>query len=124
MRKINNIDDYIAEFPKDTQTILTQIRETIKSLVPYVEETISYNIPAYKLNRSYLIFFAGYKRHIGMYPVSNNKEFEKDFSSFKTSGKGTIQFPLDKPIPITLIKKIIKYRVSEINKKHKDGVIT
>ncbi len=116
MKKINNIDDYIADFPKDTQIILEQIRKTIKSIVPHAEETISYSIPVFKLNGSYLIFFAGYKKHVGMYPVPNNKEFEKDFSPFKTSGKGTIQFPLDKPIPIALIKKIVKYRISEIKK--------
>ena len=70
-------------------------------------------MPTFKLNGTYLIYFAGYKNHIGIYPVPNNKEFEEDFSSYKTSGKGTIQFPLDKPIPTDLIKKIVEFRVAE-----------
>lgn len=109
-----NIDEYIDGFPKDTQNMLMQVRQTIKATVPQAEETISYGMPTFKLNGHYLIYFAGYKNHIGLYPVpANNKGFEKDFSAYKTSGKGTIQFPLDKPVPVELIKKILKYRLNE-----------
>ena len=113
MTKKNDIDKYIDKFPKGTQDKLRQVREIIKSTVTEAEETISYGMPTFKLNGTYLIYFAGYKNHIGIYPVPNNKEFEEDFSSYKTSGKGTIQFPLDKPIPTDLIKKIVEFRVAE-----------
>lgn len=121
MEKLNSksIDEYIGGFPQDTQTMLLLIRKIIKSTVPAAEETISYGMPTFKLNGHYLIYFAGYKKHIGLYPVPNTREFEKDFSSFKTSGKGTIQFQLNKPLPIDLIKKIVKYRITEVNKKQK-----
>ncbi|MBS1776284.1 MAG: DUF1801 domain-containing protein [Bacteroidetes bacterium] len=119
--KPKNIDEYISGFPQDTQSILEQVRKTIKATVPQSEETISYGMPTFKLNGHYLIYFAGYKKHIGLYPVpSNNKLFEKDFSAYKTSGRGTIQFPLDKPIPTTLIKKIVKFRITEIRQKQKN----
>lgn len=112
--KPKDIDDYISRFPKDTQDILEQIRATIKNSVPEVEETISYGMPTFKLNGSYLIYFACYKKHIALYPVpSGNKTFDKYFSNYVTSGKGTIQFPLDKPLPTALIKKIVKFRVAE-----------
>ena len=112
--KPNNIDEYIAGFPKDTQKILEQIRATIKKAAPDAEETISYAIPTFTLRGKYLVYFAAYKKHVGFYPVpGGNKEFEKDFSSYRTSGKGTIQFPLDKPIPLNLITKIVKFRVKE-----------
>ena len=113
MTKKNDIDKYIDKFPKGTQDKLIQVREIIKSTVTEAEETISYGMPTFKLNGTYLIYFAGYKNHIGIYPVPNNQEFEEDFSSYKTSGKGAIQFPLDKPIPTDLIKKIVEFRVAE-----------
>lgn len=118
MTKARDIDEYISGFPADTQNILQQIREVIKTTIPQAEEAISYGMPTFKLNGQYLIYFAGYKKHIGMYPVpGNNETFKKDFSSYKTSGKGAIQFPLDKPMPITLIKKIVKFRIAEIENK-------
>lgn len=111
MNQPKNIDEYIAGFPKETQELLEQIRETVKNTVPDAEETISYGMPAFNYNGKYLIYFAAYKRHIGVYPVpSGYKEFEKAFSAYKTSGKGTVQFPLDKPIPVDLIVKIVQYR--------------
>ncbi|MEK6780682.1 MAG: DUF1801 domain-containing protein [Bacteroidota bacterium] len=110
--KPKDIDEYIAGFPKGTQKLLEQIRATIKKLVPDAEETIRYGIPTFNLNGHYLIYFAGYKKHIGLYPVpGGNETFAKDFSSYKTSGKGTIQFSLDKPMPLNLITKIVKFRV-------------
>ena len=110
--KPENIDQYIAGFPGHTQTILERIRSTIKKTVPAAEETISYGIPSFALDGRYLIYFAGYKKHIGVYPVpAGNQEFEKDFSQYKTSGKGAIQFPLDKPIPLDLITRIVKFRM-------------
>ena len=99
-----NIDEYIAAFPDDVQKKLEQVRSIIKKTTPGAEERISYGIPAFNLNGQWLIYFAGYKKHIGMYPVPGGiKEFEKDFAPYYTSGKGTIQFPLDKPLPLSLI---------------------
>ena len=111
--KPNNIDEYIAGFPKDAQKILGQIRATIKKAAPGAEETISYAIPAFKLKGHYLVYFAGYKNHIGLYPAPRgNEAFKKELSVYK-GGKGTVQFPLDKPMPLNLITRIVKFRVKE-----------
>ena len=119
-----NIDAYIAGFPKDMQVILQKVRETIRRAAPGAEETISYNMPTFKLNGNYLIHFAGWKRHISLYPFpSGAEDFLKEATGYKTSGKGTIQFPVNKPLPVNLITKIVKYRIKEnseaqISKKH------
>ncbi len=108
-----NIDEYIAGFPKDVQEILEKIRMTIKKAAPNAEETISYKMPTFNLNGQYLIYFAAYKKHIGFYPVPvGGAEFNKEVSAYR-AGKGTLQFPLDKPIPYKLISKIVKARAKE-----------
>lgn len=107
-----NIDEYIAAFPKDIQKILEGIRTTIRKAAPKAEEAIKYAIPAFTLNGN-LIFFAAYKNHIGLYPAPRgNDAFKKELSAYE-GGKGTVQFPLDKPIPHDLIKRIVKFRVQE-----------
>jgi uncharacterized protein YdhG (YjbR/CyaY superfamily) len=111
--KAKNIDEYIKAFPKETQDRLKEIRAIIKNTFPKAEEAISYAIPAFKLDGRFLIYFAGFKKHVGMYPVPTAKEFEKEFAAYKTSGRGTIQFPLDKPVPAALIKKIIRFRKAD-----------
>ena len=112
--KPKDIDEYIARFPLDIQEILEQIRVTIKKVVPEAEETISYGIPTFNLNGTYLIYFAAYKKHIGFYPVPVEiDQVDKGFASYKTSGKGTIQFPLNKPMPLNLITKLVKFKVKE-----------
>lgn len=114
MEKINfkTIDEYISAFPKDVREILEQIRQTIKKAAPKSVEVISYGMPAFKQHKV-LVYFAAGKNHIGFYPTPNPiKVFSKELESFKTS-KGAIQFPLDKKIPLTLISKIVKYRVIE-----------
>ena len=106
-----NFEDYILGFPKETQNILKQIRLTIKKAAPAADETIKYGMPTFVMNGN-LVYFAAFKKHIGLYPVPRGKkEFEKAFSQYKTTGKGTIQFPLDKPIPFDLITKIVKFRI-------------
>ena len=110
--KFQNIDEYISTFPDEVQTILQQIRETISKAAPRADEVISYQMPAFKLHRV-LVYFAGYKNHIGFYPGAKAIEtFHKELSKFKTS-KGAIHFPLNKAIPLTLISKITKFRVKE-----------
>ncbi len=112
-----NIDEYIAGFPKDVQEILEKIRKTIKKAVPGAEEAISYKMPTFNLNDQYLVYFAAYKKHIGLYPVPvGDAEFNKEVSAYQ-AGKGTLQFPLDKPIPYKLISKIVKARAKENESK-------
>lgn len=106
------IDEYIAGFPPDVQAILQKVRATIRKAAPDAEETIKYRMPTFMLNGN-LVYFAGFKNHIGFYPVPSGIEaFKKELSVYK-QGKGSIQFPLDKPIPYGLITKIVKYRVKE-----------
>ena len=109
-----NIDEYISTFPKDIQVILQNIRKTIKEAAPEAEEAMGYGAPAFKLKGEYLAYFAAFKKHVGFYPLpSAIKKFEKELSDYETS-EGTIRFPLDKPIPYSLIKKIVRFRVTEV----------
>ena len=113
-----NIDAYIAEFPKDTQKILKELRATIKKAAPKAEEAIKYAIPTFVLNGN-LVHFAAYKTHIGFYPAPMGIEaFKKETAQYE-AGKGTLQFPLDKPIPLNLITKIVKFRVEQNLEKDK-----
>jgi len=106
------IDDYIAGFPVEVQEILKKIRSTIQNAAPDAEETINYGIPTFTLKGN-LVHFAGFKKHIGFYPTPTGIEkFEKELSVYE-GAKGSVQFPLDKPIPYALISKIVKFRVKE-----------
>lgn len=108
--KPKSVDEYIAGFPAETQKALKLIRATIRKAAPEAEETISYAIPAYKLDGKVLIYFAGYKNHASVYPAPRGKdEFKKELAAYK-GGKGTVQFPLDKPIATDLIKRIVRFR--------------
>ena len=113
-----NIDDYISDFPHDVQRILQKLRAAIKKAAPQAQETISYRIPTFTL-RGYLVHFAGYEHHVGFYPTSSPmRAFKKELSPYKVS-RGTIQFPLDKPLPLTLVSRIVKFRVQENLARHK-----
>jgi uncharacterized protein YdhG (YjbR/CyaY superfamily) len=108
----NNINEYIATFPPDVQKILNMLRATIQKAAPDAAEKISYAMPTFYLNGN-LVHFAAYNNHIGFYPAPSGIEaFEKELSVFKTS-KGAVQFPINKPLPLALITKIVKYRVKE-----------
>ena len=107
-----NVDGYIANFPTGTRVLLEQIRSVIRTAVPGAKEGISYQMPAYHFHGP-LVYFAGYKNHIGLYPTASGMAaFEKELSPFKTS-RGAIQFPLDKPLPLQLIKKIASFKARE-----------
>jgi uncharacterized protein YdhG (YjbR/CyaY superfamily) len=107
-----DIDEYIAGFPDDVQEILRKIRRTIRKAAPDAEETIKYRMPTFTLKGN-LVHFAAFKEHIGFYPVPTGIEaFKKELSIYE-GGKGSVQFPLDKPIPYSLISKIVKFRVKE-----------
>jgi uncharacterized protein YdhG (YjbR/CyaY superfamily) len=108
--KPSNIDEYIAGFPADIQRRLEQIRETIKSAAPEAEETIKYAMPTYTLNGN-LIHFAAFKNHIGLYPTPTGIEAFKEELALYKGAKGSVQFPLDKPMPLNLIARIVKFRV-------------
>lgn len=113
MKPYKNVDEYIANFPSAVQDRLKEIRKAIKDEAPGMEEKISYGIPTATLNGKYFIYFAGYKKHVSIYPVTQAVENTiKGIDKYRT-GKGTLQFPLDKPLPMTLIRKIIKVRVKE-----------
>jgi len=107
------IDEYIAEFPEETQAKLSELRELIHSLAPEATETISYAIPTFDLNGRHLVHFAGFASHIGLYPTPTGmEEFKEDLKPYKT-GKGSVQFPLDRPLPTDLIVRIVEFRVAE-----------
>jgi len=113
--KVNfgSIDEYIASFPRDVQQTMEQLRSTIKAAAPEAGEKISYNMPTFTLNGTYLVYFAGWKNHIAFYGAPRgNAEFKEDLSAYE-AGKGTLQFPFDKPMPLDLITKIVKFRAAE-----------
>ena len=109
---IKNIDDYIAAFPKDTQTVLKKLRATIRKAAPKAEETINYQIPTFTLQGN-LVHFAAFKNHIGFYPTPSGIEKFKEELSVYEGATGSVKFPLDKLIPYALITKIVKFRVQE-----------
>ena len=116
-KQLKTIDEYIATFPKEVQDVLEKIRSTIRESAPKAEEAISYGIPAFRLNGRGLVYFGAWKNHIGFYPTPSGIEaFKKELASFKQE-KGSVQFPLDKPISYDLVKKIVRYRVTEILEK-------
>ena len=111
-----NIDEYISGFPKEVQRMLHEIRSVIRSAAPDAEEAIKYQMPTFVLNGN-LVHFAAFKKHIGFYPTPSAIEEFKDKLSKYHFSKGAIQFPLDKPIPLSLINKIVKFRVMETRQK-------
>lgn len=116
---MENVEAYISKFPATTQSILNKIREMILA-EPDVVENIAYDMPAYKTFGRPLVYFAAYKNHIGFYATPTGHEAFKDALSKYKQGKGSVQFPLDEPIPYALIKKIIKFRIQE-NKLHENN---
>lgn len=116
--KINDIDSYIKSHPKDVQVVLQKLRATIKKAAPMAEEIISYRIPTFRFNGN-LVHFGAFKNHIGFYPTSSGiREFRNELSPYKYS-RGAIQFPMDKPIPLRLVSKIVRFRVAE--NRHKSS---
>ena len=113
------VEEYIETFPKDVQTSLVHVRTIIKTIAPDAVESISYDIPTYKINGKPLVYFAAFKKHIGFYALpTGHLEFKDELSHYK-QGKGSVQFPLNNPIPFDLIKKILAVRVKEVEAKRK-----
>jgi uncharacterized protein YdhG (YjbR/CyaY superfamily) len=108
-----SVDEYIDSYPEETQKYLRKVRDTVKKAAPDSIESISYGMPAYKLYGKALVYFAGYDKHIGFYATpTGHSEFASELSKYK-QGKGSVQFPLDEPIPFDLISRITKFRVQE-----------
>ncbi|WP_102693906.1 iron chaperone [Rummeliibacillus pycnus] len=114
----NTVDEYIAQFPTDVQEKLQMLRKIIKDAVPNVGEKISYQMPTFTF-RGNLVYFAAYKKHIGFYPTSSGINAYKDELQQYKMGKGSVQFPIDEPLPFELIRKIVQFRVAENIKKMK-----
>ena len=116
-KQFTTIDEYIKTFPANIQRILKKMRQTIRKGAPEAEETIAYQMPTFKLNGKNLVHFAAFKNHIGFYPTPSGIEaFNKELSPYK-GAKGSVQFPIDKPIPFDLVEKIVIFRVKENLKK-------
>ena len=118
MKAIKDIDGYLATQPEEARAKMETLRHLITITIPGMEETISYGMPAFRYKGKVLVGFAGWKKHIGFYPWSGSIviQFKKELTKFSTS-KGAIQFPLEKPIPVTIVKKIVKARAKEILSK-------
>ena len=109
----NNVDEYIAGFPEDIRLKLIEVRSAIRMAAPDAEESVSYGMPAYKLNGKPLVYFAGYRNHIGFYATpSGHSQFLEDLSKYK-QGKGSVQFPVDEPMPLDMISIMVAFRVVE-----------
>lgn len=112
-KTVNEVDKYISGFPEDVQKRLNTMRKTIRTEVPDAEEKIGYGIPTYKLDGKNLVHFGGFKNHVGFYPApSGLTAFEKELSPYKAA-KGSVQFPHDEPLPLDLVKKIVRFRLKE-----------
>ena len=111
-KQFDTIDEYIALFPQEVGERLEELRRTIKQEAPEAEEIISYQMPAFRFHGN-LVYFAGYENHVGFYPTSSGIDaFKKELSTFETS-RGTVRFPMDKPLPLGLVRKIVRFRVKE-----------
>ncbi len=111
--RFNTIDEYINAFPEEVRNVLQALRQTIKEAAPDAEEAIKYRMPTFTLHGN-LVYFAAWQRHIGLYPITSAMEASiKELSNYRTSGKGTVQFPLGQPLPLPLIRQIVAFRVKE-----------
>ena len=118
-KQFKTIDEYIKASPTDVQGILQSLRLTIRKAAPEAVETISYQMPTFKLNGKGLVYFAAFKNHIGFYPIPSGIEaFKKELSPYK-QGKGSVQFPIDKPIPSALVRRIVRFRAKEIQERNR-----
>ena len=119
--QFTTIDEYIRTFPGEVRRELEKMKKTIQEAAPDATEAIRYQMPTFRLNGKNLVHFAAFRHHIGFYPIPSGIEaFKKELSVYK-QGKGSVQFPLDRPVPYELVKKIVKFRVAETMKESKSG---
>ncbi|MFM2048178.1 MAG: hypothetical protein RI955_726 [Bacteroidota bacterium] len=113
MKEVNNTNEYISLFPNEAKEMMETLRHTILKAVPDAEEVISYKMPAFKIHGRILVYFAAYKNHIGFYPgAAPIAAFQEEIAKYK-SAKGSVQFPIGKPIPVGLVTKMTKFRLKE-----------
>ena len=118
-KKFATIDEYVESFPENVQRILKKLRATVREATPEAFESISYDMPTFKLKGERLVYFSAWKNHIGFYSIpAGNQAFRKELSPYEGE-KGSLRFPLDKPIPYDLVKKIVIFRMKEIDAKEK-----
>jgi uncharacterized protein YdhG (YjbR/CyaY superfamily) len=116
-----SIDTYIAGFPTETQKVLEEMRGLIRSCAPEANETMSYSIPTFDLGHAHLVHFAGFGGHVGFYPTPSGIEaFKQELAPYKV-GKGSVQFPLDHPLPVDLIRRMVEFRVAELTANERGG---
>jgi uncharacterized protein YdhG (YjbR/CyaY superfamily) len=114
-KKVKTIDEYIEAYPQAAQRILRRLRDTIVEIAPRAVESISYDMPTFKLNGKRLLYFAAWKTHVGLYSIPlGDEEFRKEIAPYQGE-KGSLRFPLEKPIPYDLVRKIVKLRIKEID---------
>lgn len=117
MINYKSVDEYIESFPENIRILLDQMRQTIRKSAPQAEESIAYGMPAYKTNKKPLVYFAGFKNHIGFYATpTGHAEFASELSKYK-QGKGSVQFPIDEPLPLDLVSRVTRFRVKENSEK-------
>jgi len=118
-KKFKTIEEYIESFPQNVQSVLEELRATVQEAAPEVVESISYDMPTFKLNGERLVYFSAWKNHIGLYSIPRgNESFRKELSPYEGE-KGSLRFPLEKPIPYDLVKKIVMFRMKEIQDENK-----
>ena len=118
-KKSKTIDEYIESFPENVQDILEKLRDTVRKAAPGAAESISYHMPTFKLDKKKLVYFSAWKNHIGFYSIPvGDAAFRKELSPY-SGEKGSLRFPMDKPIPYDLVKKIVMFRMREIRQKRK-----
>ena len=118
MEKVQNVDEYIKQLSPSQAEAITKLRKLVKETAPEAEESIAYRMPAYKLKGRPLVYSAAFPNHIGFYPTpSGVSQFAEELAKYK-QGKGSIQFPINEPMPLELVRKIVKLRVAETNENH------
>ena len=118
-KKSKTIDEYIESFPENVQDILEKLRDTVRKAAPGAAESISYQMPTFKLDKNKLVYFSAWKNHIGLYSIPRgNEAFRKQLSPYEGE-KGSLRFPLEKPIPYDLVRKIVIFRMKEIQDEKK-----
>lgn len=116
-KQFETMDEYIRSFPEPVRTTLEKVRKTVRDVAPEATEAISYQIPTFKINGKYLVYFAAWKQHIAMYPIPLGTEaFQNEIAPHRT-GKGTLRFPMDRPIPWALVKRLVKFHMREREEK-------
>ncbi|CAN5193734.1 DUF1801 domain-containing protein [soil metagenome] len=105
--KFKSVDEYMGSLPEETRPVAEEIRQTIKQALPDADEVISYNIPTFKVDGRYVVYFAGYKGHVSLYPFPDDTSLEKEIAPYR-AGKGTLRFPIQDPLPVELIVRVVK----------------